>query len=469
MSAVTRESMNPLVQTPDLEVPQPVTPDAAQSQSQQLRSHVEAHGDQGVPSAAASTVGALSSQSIANLNAETVLPQLKKLLEDGFLNGVSGEECRAALDLLESLPPREYQKAINGLSYRELGDLCRKMPSDLRKQLAESAVRGGLTKEEPPKSAPGHRSPKPPDQPALISNSPSIPDALREVIHQENAARAKQYEQKLNQYVDAYCARVKSCRTPSELRSLGPLSTPPAILEPGIGGNDFTLKKFQGALSSSQVGIERATKAVSDQVSAFRHEQAAGSFGLDVEGKFTVTAGVHPTALADVGATGGVSYGTKVTLTDDGRVLTRHPEAKGQLGIFAGHNELEAKFDKRGHLESVGVELLGAGVEYERDGKMAFKGGPVETFVNVGEGSYGASLGDKESIGVGSYNLEAELKAGFTYKGIAREYYQDIGGAQSGFFGPMPEVDAKVPYASLSKEKREWYARQGFTKENWPS
>jgi hypothetical protein len=43
-----------------------------------------------------------------------------------------------------------------------------------------------------------------------------------------------------------------------------------------------------------------------------------------------------------------------------------------------------------------------------------------------------------------------------------------LGSRQEGIFGPMPELEAGTSWKDLPAERRQWYARQGFTEQSWP-
>lgn len=467
MPAVNRESSLVAVQSLQLEqteAPSTAKPIATQQEVESFdesksQSPIRQHGI---------AVGSLSASSVMSLDARVAVAQVKELM-GGFV--VSGDDCRHAIGLLQSLPPAQYQKALKALS--ESGDLktlCQKVPNELRRDLAESAVQGGATTKQAERFPPGIRDPQPPIQPALIYNLPSLPKELREVIHKENTARAYQYEEALKVYVDAYCAKVATCRTPMELRAVGPLSTPPALTEPGLSEADFAAQRFASLNTHSDIGSQRANKAVSEQVSIFRKELAAGSFGLDFKFKAQVKSEMGGPSHSELA--GGAAFLAKGTLTSDGRVIGAGVEGESLIEGGYGPLKLEAKLTPEGHVDAVSADVLIAGAELDRDGKMTFKakvapGAAVETFADPNKGNVGAAFSVKNEATIFGIKREYEVKVGFTAKGIAREYYQDIGGAQTGFFGSMPELDAGVKWADLKKDRREWYERQGFTQETW--
>ncbi len=473
MTTVNRESLT-LTHAPELEAPRE-NANAVGATSRASRSEVEAFDTSGPgsPVLQGSSVGAIAAQNVGRLDAQAVVAQVKELMTRGALDWmVTGEECRHAVGLLESLPPGEYQKAIKALSTSgELRVLCETMPAEQRRELAESAVRGGLTTARPALLPPGLRDPQPPAQPPLIANLPSLPLELRQLIHRENAARGRQYEATFNQYVDAWCKKAGGCKTPLELRALGPLSQPPQLLEPGLGEEDFKARRFAGDLCSRDIGIERAAVALSQQVSVFRRELSAGGFGLDFEVKLKLKA--EGEVGKDTEGSAGQSFSAKGTLTQDGRIINQDVGTESLIGVGRHGTELEAKFSPDGHLEAVSGEVGGFGVELEREGKATFRvpvveGVAVETFVNRKNATTGATLVAKEEAHLFGWTLEGDGKIGFTSKGIDKRYYADIGGKQEGIFGPMPELNDRKPWTELSPERRGWYERQGFSQKTWP-
>ncbi|MDP1822889.1 MAG: hypothetical protein Q8L48_06595 [Archangium sp.] len=416
-----------------------------------------------------SSVGSIAATAVGQLDAHAVVGQVKQLM-GGWL--VSDDDCEHAVGLLQSLPPREYAKALKALSGSgELRTLCESAPAGLRRALAESAVQGGMTTMDPERPAPGLRDPQPPPQPALIVNLPSIPRELRQVIHAENVARARRYEADFDAYVDAWCAKVATCKTPLELRALGPLAAPLALIERGIDADDLAAGRFVSIHRQLGQGDQRATRAISDQVSVFREELTAGGFGLDFQVKAQATSKAEGPAHAE-GAAGG-AFIARGTLTQDGRLIDPHAGNEMVLEAGRGRTRVEGKFDFEGQLEAVAAEAGGFGVELERKGEVTFKvpvapGFSVESFVDNGKATSGAALVAQADTEVFGTTVKLQGKLGFTAKAVDRSHSADIGGPQTGFFGPMPELDERKPWRELPRARREWYERQGFSERTWP-
>ena len=471
MTVVNREAMSPM-HSPEVETTLPEVPVGRSSSSRQEVESFKPSDTSTAVQQQGSSVGSIAARSVDRLDANAVVSQVKVLMANGLLDRVSRDECEHAIGLLQSLPHAEYGKALKELSRSgALRVLCEAAPAELRRDLAQSAVEGGLTTATKERLAPGLRQPQPPPQPSLIVNSPSLPVELRQVIHDENLTRARQYEADFNAYADAWCAKVGTCKSPMELRELGPLSNPPSLVEPGISSDDFAAKRFVSLHCQTNIGAERAAKAVSDQVSAFRGELTAGGFGLDFQLKAQVVRKAEGPGHTE--GAGGFAFVAKGTLTQDGRVINQHVEDELLAEVGRGHTKLEAKFTPAGHLEAVSGEVGGAGLELDREGKATFKapiapGLGTETFVDAQKAAYGGVIvGDAAGEFFGA-TLKLEAKIGFTLKGVERSYYSDIGGSQTGFFGPMPELAEGMAWAALPSERREWYERQGFSERSWP-
>ena len=415
-----------------------------------------------------SYVGAIAASAVGQLDARAVVGQVKELM-GGWR--VSDDDCKHAVGLLQSLPPAAYASAMKELSKSgELKVLCEAIPSELRRELAQSAVRGGLTRLQPERSAWALSDPQPPTQPALIANPPSLPSELREVIHVDNKVRARQYEADFAAYATAYCAKAATCKTALELRQLGRVSSPADLIEPEISSADLVAKRFVSLHNQREIGVRRATRAVSDQVSVFRRELTAGGFGLDfkLKGQVTFEDELPSKTKGEVGH----AMNLGGTFTQDGRVVDKHVEDEGVIAVGRGHNKLEGKFGPKGHLEGVAAEIAGAGLELDRE-SATFKGPiapalAVETSVNSKEATVSAALVAEQEAELFGMNFKLEGKVGFTAKGSAREYDADIGGKQEGIFGPMPELEDGTKWSALPKERREWYGRQGFDEASWP-
>lgn len=471
MPAVNRESLTP-TQSPELDAAQselPVGRVTGLPARQQVESFNPSCSTSSPLQQQGSSVGSIAASSVGRLDANAVVGQVKDLMS-GWR--VSDDECKHAVGLLQSLPPVEYAKALKALSASgDLRTLCESIPADFRRDLAESAVHGGVTTTTPEQLPRGLRDPQPPPLPAMIVNSPSLPKELRQIIHGENLARARHYEADFNAYADAWCAKVATCKTPMALRELGPMADPPGLLEPGISTDDLAAKRFVSLHCQKNLGAERATKAISDQVSRFRKELAAGGFGLDFQVKAQVTSKAEGPAHTE-GAVGGALI-AKGTLTQDGRLIDQHVESETVLEAGRGHTKVEGKFDSAGHLEAVGAEAGGFGVELARKGEVTFKvpvapGLAVETSVDNNKATSGAALVAAVDEDVFGMSVKFQAKIGFTAKGVERAYYADIGGTQTGFFGPMPELEERKPWRELPTERREWYSRQGFNEGSWP-
>ncbi|MBL8913370.1 MAG: hypothetical protein JNM17_21915, partial [Archangium sp.] len=362
----------------------------------------------------AQAAGGVALRSLQQLDARAVTEQVEQLMSRGVLDwSVSEDECRAAVGLLNSLPPAEYAKAIDALSRSgSLQTLCERVPADARGELAQSVVRGGLSKETPERLAPGSHDPRPPSQPGLITNVETLPIELREVIHAENAKRGADYKAEFARYVDASCAKVTRCRTPLELRALGPISKPPRLLEPGISVSDFKAKRFMSDLAPTNMGQEKAWRAVSARIDGFRAGLATGqaAFTAEAKGQLKKSAAVS----GDVELSAGIAKEAKGTIASDGRVIESNVATERSIEIgFKKLAKVEAKLGDE-HLEKVAGEVLGYGVELSRSGEVTLKAGAgevgVEVSVNPREATMGAVLVAEEEGEFGIADVSVEGK-----------------------------------------------------------
>lgn len=474
----------------ETEEPQPFTPlpmpRAAPNPGGELVSeHPDAGGACVEPPPDGHHQGGFSARSLQHgVSKQAVLEQVDSALSGIY---VSEGDRRTAVQLLSSLAPDDFRAAFKELAREQkLGELLDDAPPDVRSQFLEAARASKVLTEEPARSA-SPRPVQPPDQPALLVNDKALPDAVRKAIHSENAARASGYTQRFDAYVQSYCAAVKQAQNPLELRALGDLSTPPGITEPGVDEKDRKLLGNLG-LTSSFRGLEAAKKAVSNRISDFRGEIHAGGYSLG----FEATAKMQIANVVQLGGT------ARTEISDDLRVI-KEPEPKRKLSVGAfmpdapmsaddalapsswddktkakQKTSISADFDENGNVTGGQVTIKGIGVAHSKGrttfGAEAGAFGVAQTFVDRDKSQYGAAFGTEASgsyLG-GALKFSAGAKVTLTAQGIKREYYPDIGGTQEGVFGPMPELDAKTPWAKLPQDRRDWYARQGFDEKSWP-
>ncbi|MDP1825478.1 MAG: hypothetical protein Q8L48_19625 [Archangium sp.] len=440
------------------------TPPVAPRELQDAQVSAWTGADQ-LPQLAQQSGGLPASQLAGGLTTKVALEELDSLLTSPLPAnlGVTADDAHAAVGILRSLSPAQQREVLVALGRdRRLGALVDNLPDDARPALLNCATGSGLVAELPEQHA-TPRTPQPPPRPALLDNRSTLPAALRELVHGENQRRANVYATRFDAYVAAYCEAVKQAPDAVTLRALGPLSSPPALSESGVTDIDRKYLGWNSALTDTNPGIERAAKEVSNRVSDFRGEVHAGGFSL----------GLEVTAKATVGKKLTLGGSSSVDLTDDGRQLNQKNQVKEEVSVGVGFAEGSATFDSAGHLKQVKATVVGAGVELDKHGKvtLSFKEGPatVSTFVDGNAAKYGASLGLDESVKFLGVKVSVGAKATVTAQGIAREYYPDIGGKQEGVFGPMPELDQGAAWASLPKERQQWYARQGFTEKMWPA
>ena len=396
---------------------------------------------------------------------------------DSLLGGffVSDDDARKAAHTLAALSKKDYQKVYSHLERRGLDTLVEHLPTDARASFLDAAVSHGVLSEHRGRQAsPNGFGLVAPPQPDIIHNEEALPDSLRTLIHRENASRAANYTQAFNRYVDAYCDLASHAESPLELRELGPLSTPPALSEPGITQHDVK-RGLHYAVADVNLGIERAAIAVSNRISDFRGERHAGSYALDLGGGFRA----H-------GYGGAVGAEARGTLDGAGHLQGHHHEEAGLAAFAHGRGGVEVTANKDGEpgvvLEAgewgakTGLQGLSAvGAEYA-DGRTTLSatatGSPIGgySFVDEKQAQYGGGLEARHALhGPGGIDAEVWVRVGVSAQGIPREYYQDIGSTKNeGVFGKMAELDARTPWNRIPRERQQELARQGFTEKFWP-
>lgn len=378
-----------------------------------------------------------------------VLARTQNDSADGFVSGLS------------VMSRGEFKEAMNKLSDSgRFGEVMEKIGADpkLRAQFLSASVRNGYLSATPPRVQENPGALAAPAQPALIRNERTLPAELRKLIHAENAHHAAQYEATFDRYTKDWSAAVMNASTPGEIRKLGAFSSPPSMSEPGVEARDRKDFGWNQGLTQSGRGAEQAAKVLSDKISDLRGEPRAGSYSLDLEVAFKTKTGI-----------GFVQTGVDAKIGETGVKSA----VKTEVGVeVEGPVKFSASVDNRG-VVSREVKAGPVGVEREVDAaghaKTTFTikaTDAISTYSSVSDSSMGAGVKAKAKIAEG---LEVSGKVGVSAYGIPPEYYQDIGGAQGGFFGPMPEYEKQVDWKSLQPERRDWYARQGFNEKNWSS
>lgn len=462
----------PAVETPE-SPPAPVGPPPGTAQRPEDAGHTVEQHPGGQPAEAAPPGPAQGGVSAGQLGAmrgnqptATVMARLRDLLGK---DSTDGECAQLAVGYLNSLPPAQYREVFAKLEADGLLDrLATAMPdAQTRREFLEVAARNGALGEVASQAAP-LRFPQPPDRPPVLRNPPSLPQELRKLIHAENRARGAEYTRRFDAYVDAYCTAVKNAPSAEVLRSLGPLSSPPTLYENDLTAAD-TRDGWRQELAESGRGSKRALDEVSNRISDFRGEIHAGGYsfgaavsvkgnlgGLQASGQ--VKAEVSGDGRVLKGPTPSGSAGFTTAFTPDGASVTMKANTGGPSVAVAVPTDLPDRDEKA---TPISVEQEGS--------RTTFSMGPASTFVDPVKGVAGFGVGYDEKIPLGdAASISIGAKVTVTAQGIPREYYQDIGGDQQAVFGPMPELDARTSWEDLPKERQAWYARQGFTRNQYP-
>jgi hypothetical protein len=379
-----------------------------------------------------------------------VLARTQNDSADGFVSGLS------------VMSRRDFWEAMSKLSDSgRLGDVMEKIGEDpkLRAQFLSASVKNGYLSADPPRAQQNPGALAPPDQPALIRNDRLLPTEVRQLIHAQNKQHAAEYTAKFDRYTQDWCSAVMNASTPGDIRKLGAFSVPPSLSEPGFEERDRKSFGWNAGLTESGRGVEQAAKALSDKISDLRGEARAGSYSLDLEVAFKKKTGIGfgqtgvETKLGETGAKSAVKTEVGVEVEAGGLTLGTSVDNKGVVRreAQAGPVGVEREVDAAGHAKNTFTLKVND---------------TLSTYSSVSDSSMGAGLKAQAKIAEG---LEVSGKVGLSAYGIPPEYYQDIGGAQAGFFGPMPEYEKQVDWKSLQPERRDWYSRQGFTEQNWSS
>lgn len=379
-----------------------------------------------------------------------VLARAQNDSADGFVSGLS------------VMSRRDFGEAMGKLSESSrFGEVMEKVGADpkLRAKFLSAAVKNGYLSATPPRTQKRPGALPAPEQPALIRNEPLLRNELRQLIHAENRQQAAQFQAGVDRYTKDWCSAVKNASTPGEIRSLGAFQAMPSMSEPGVEERDRKLLGWNQGLTESNSGVEQAAKVLSDKISDLRGQARAGSYSLDLEVAVKAKTGI-----------GFVQSGVDAKIGETGVKSAVKTEVGAELK--KGPVQISTSVDNRG---TVSGEVKAGPVGFEREVDAA--GHVKKTFTlkatesltaysSVSDSSMGGGVKAKAEIAPG---LELTGKVGVTAYGIPPEYYQDIGGAQEGFFGPMPEYEQQVDWKSLQPERRDWYSRQGFNEKNWSS
>lgn len=362
---------------------------------------------------------------------DEVVPEVTRLMS----RVISPSDVTEAVARISSVPDEKYREVLHQLERSgALATLAGKLSENgpLRGKLLESAVARALIAEK--------------GSPKLLVNEGDLPKSFRAVLHAENVARAALHTQATQKRLDGYCAAVAAARDAVELRALGPWVPGPPLSEPGLTLSNKGSWRF--ALTDSNVGLERAARAVSNRISDLRGERHAGTYGLDVSVSLAQSAAfgpVHSQTIALGVGTDGV-----------------HVRASDKVGVTAG---VMGFLKTLGGPSSLVLKARELELEQERNRtQLSARVGGVGgyTVVDVQKGECGAGF-----IAKGGSDAVLTVKAGVSAAGMPREYGPDVFSTQAGIFGPMPEFESGQPFASLPLARQSWYARQGFTQETY--
>jgi len=84
---------------------------------------------------------------------------------------------------------------------------------------------------------------------------------------------------------------------------------------------------------------------------------------------------------------------------------------------------------------------------------------------NGHEGKFGGGATVKRKVGPGA---EAKVSVGVSMQGSRPERAQDVASREQGtLFGPLPELEQRLPWDAIPQERRERMQRAGWNAEQW--
>jgi hypothetical protein len=115
---------------------------------------------------------------------------------------VSNNDCRRVVNALASIPPADVPRVLAQLSDKERTALYTALKGPERKMFVDIAMRSGVVTPAVIEQPKGFGTP--PSAPRLAVNANTLAPALRDVVHNENRARAFAYQQAHGDYCDRY-------------------------------------------------------------------------------------------------------------------------------------------------------------------------------------------------------------------------------------------------------------------------
>jgi hypothetical protein len=365
---------------------------------------------------------------------------------------------------LERLPPKDYRQVLermerDGLLEKYVKEMG---PEAKRAFLAQAELNGVVSREVVGRvtQAPCN----PPPGPMLYRNDPKLPPCVRELVHEQNLETKQGYYDAHAAYVQRYAERIMQAKTLGEIRSLGEPVAPLPVSEPGVSGAHPDVKRFQKSWAqvSSADTRSQAYIAVSHRVADLQGAARPGSLQLKVEAE----AKSEFLGVGFKGATGGV-------LTQDGQVRGEGLKGGVEKALPGGLEGVKVgvEGDSSGSTQGT-VEVEARGVQLAADTKGTARvdvpaSGAFGAYseMNGHEGAFGGGATFKYAPGPGS---EAKVSVGVSMQGARPERAQDVASREEGpLFGPLPELDQRLPWDAIPRERRERIQRAGWSAEQW--
>lgn len=380
---------------------------------------------------------------------EPTYQQVKQQLSWSLTNwSLSEGEVARTHALLSRLGFDDYRAAIgrlhsDGLLERYLGAMSPKAQA----AFLEQAQAKGLVLSEPGKKAPAGVG-NPPDGPALFRNERDLPEPLRKLLHDTNAAAARAYRAAHEQYLDRYIGLVGQTGNGLDVLVLGEPTAPLSLSEPGVDFKHPDAKAFGAHWARNVPGTDnrfRAYEAVRRRMYELTNRAMPGDVWL--KGQVKVMFG----ELVKVG------WAKETVVNQRGAVFTK---AKAVAEAGDSHFKVTGAIGEDGR-GTMGVSVGPVSVGSDGSFRLTARG-PVNAYAEVTKDGFGGGL--SKDFKAGSVTMSASLGVGGS-KAQPKNAPQQTGADH--FFSCLEAYRAGLEWSTLSTVQRQQLEVGGVTGELW--